>query len=62
MGILSGVVLPWQEFKKLGSKQKQAIKTLSMKPENYSGLKIKDMVKKKNRYSRHLQIKYLPHN
>ena len=46
MGILSGVVLPWQELKKLCSKQKQAIKTLSMKPENYSGLKIKDMMKK----------------
>ena len=31
---------------KLYSKQKQAIKALSMTPEDYSGLKIEDMMKK----------------
>ena len=46
------------KIKKLYSKQKQAIKALSMTSEDYSGLKIEDMMKKW--YSRHLHIKYLP--
>ena len=42
------------------SKQKQAIKVLSMTSEDYSGLKIDNMMK--IWYSQHLQIKYLPRN
>ena len=61
MGILSCVVLPWQKFKKLYSKQKEAIKALSVTSEDYSGLKIEDLMEK-NRHSQHLQIKYIPHN
>ena len=34
------------KIKKLYSKQKQAIKALSMTSEDYSGLKIEDMMKK----------------
>ena len=61
MGILSCVVLPWQKFKKLYSKQKEAIKALSVTSEDYSGLKIEDLMEK-NRHSQHLQIKYIPRN
>ena len=47
------------KIKTLYSKQKQAIKALSLTSEDdYSGLKLNDLMK--NRYSRHLQIKYLP--
>ena len=37
---------PMTKIKKLYSKQKQAIKALSMTSEDYSGLKIEDMMKK----------------
>ena len=47
------------KIRKLCSKQKQAIKALSVTSEDYSGLKIEDLMEK-NRHSQHLQIKYLP--
>ena len=42
------------------NKQKQVKKTVSITSGDYSGLKIKDLIR--NRYFRHLQIKYLPRN
>ena len=45
MGILPGSTF-MTKIKKLYSKQKQAIKALSMVPEDYSGLKIEDMTRK----------------
>ena len=44
MGILLGCTF-MTKIKKLYSKQKQAIKALSMTSEDYSGLKIEDMMK-----------------
>ena len=47
------------KLKRLYIKQKQAIKALSMTFEDYSGLKVEDLMRKK-RYFRHLQITYIP--